>query len=509
MPALMDEPTRRQLAARVGEYARSAKLPHLLLVFHGGEPLLAGPDCIVDTTVWVRDAVPPGTRVDASLQSNGLLLTEEALGLFEKHNISVSVSIDGPPEANDLHRLTHQGGTSFSKTLEAVQRLSKHPSIYAGLIAVVDPSVAPDRLLSFFHDLNPPCLDFLLPDAQHLRPPPRRDRDPDLYLRWLLRAFDLWFDCYPDLKVRTFDTLLESIAGLPSNTDAFGFGDVSLLSIETDGSYHDLDVLKITRQGATGTGLSIWTATVEEAASSPQITAHRELLALDGLSETCQACPEVKTCGGGAVPHRYAADGFKHPTVYCREMFSLIRHAKERYRAAVLSSLLGGGVADPAFKVTETDLDSFDDPGAGKPFIEKLQQRFAAQAMHGFLEALQLAQAASPSMAPLVEEILSSGEDAKRLLAVQPSVVLWTTVTRKNADHVTVTDIEGTPIQAAPGYVETIHNWLREGLPAAPRLHRSDRFLRLPFGKQIVFEPESDLGAASGLVEEALAVIRR
>ena len=34
-------------------------------------------------------------------------------------------------------------------------------------------------------------------------------------------------------------------------TDAFGLGDVSLLSIETDGTYHDLDVLKVVGDGAT------------------------------------------------------------------------------------------------------------------------------------------------------------------------------------------------------------------------------------------------------------------
>ena len=194
MPALMDEPTRRQLAVRIGEYARSANLLQLLLVFHGGEPLLAGPERIVETTEWVRNAVPETTRVDASLQTNGLLLTDEALELFGKHNISVSVSIDGPPEANDLHRLNHQGGSSSTKTLNAIQRLGQHPKIYAGLIAVVDPSIAPDRLLDFFHDLKPTCLDFLLPDAHHLRPPPNRDRDPDLYLRWLLQTFDIWFE---------------------------------------------------------------------------------------------------------------------------------------------------------------------------------------------------------------------------------------------------------------------------------------------------------------------------
>lgn len=509
MPALMDEPTRRQLAARIGEYARSAGISHLLLVFHGGEPLLAGPGPIIETAEWVRAAVPPTTQVDVSLQTNGLLLTEEAVDRFSDKNISVSVSIDGPPEANDLHRLTHGGGSSFAKTLDAVRRLERHPAVYAGLIAVVDPGVPPEKLLAFFHDLKPPRLDFLLPDGNHLTPPPGRDRDPDLYLRWLLRAFDLWFDHYPDLKIRTFDSLLESIAGLPSNTDAFGFGDVSLLTVETDGSYHDLDVLKITRHGGSRTGLTIWENTVEEVARSPQIEAHRELLTLEGLSPTCRECPVVSVCGGGAVPHRYAADGFNHPTVYCREMLALIGHAKSKVRAAVTQSLAKGQATTQGFSITDDDVARFSDPSRGRPFVERLHRRFAARAVPALLEALGIAQALDPSLRPEVEAIIGAGEQAHRTLAVQPSVVLWISVTRRNAEGVTATDIDGVPIPTHPGYVRVMGGWLRDGLPLPPRLHRHDPFLRLPFGKKIHFEPQEVVGEVAGLLGESLSVIRQ
>ena len=60
---------------------------------------------------------------------------------------------------------------------------------------------------------------------------PGREVDPQRYTRWLLEAFDLWFDFYPDLPVRMFDAVLASAAGVPSNTDALGLGDVSLITI--------------------------------------------------------------------------------------------------------------------------------------------------------------------------------------------------------------------------------------------------------------------------------------
>ena len=112
-------------------------------------------------------------------------------------------------------------------------------------------------------------------------------------------------------------------------------------------------------------------------------------------------------------------------------------------------------------------------------------------------------------MTALVEEILRTGDDVNRRLAVQPSVVLWASITRRNAIHVAPTDIEGTRIQAEPEYVRVIHRWLREGLPSFPRVHRPDSFLRLPFGNHIIFEPLDALGDAVSLVETAFSIIRR
>ncbi|MGW7453893.1 hypothetical protein [Streptomyces sp. NPDC054787] len=37
------------------------------------------------------------------LQTNGTLLTEPWLDLFERYEVVVGVSLDGPPTANDRH----------------------------------------------------------------------------------------------------------------------------------------------------------------------------------------------------------------------------------------------------------------------------------------------------------------------------------------------------------------------------------------------------------------------
>lgn len=329
-PVVMSEEHIATLARRIAHYVRHEDIPEINIIFHGGEPLLAGPSRIAAAAEFVRRTVRPETEIVFSLQTNGTLLDVDAVNSFVAARIWVSLSIDGGPRASDLHRLDHARRSSFAATLNALRLLEDTPSIYGGLISVVDPRVSPTELFDFIGPRNPPLWDILLPDAHHERRPPGRDADSELYKRWLLDAFDIWFDEYPGIALRTFDAVLARCAGLSSATDVFGLGTPNLLTIETDGSYHGFDVFKITEPGATSIGLCLDSHAIEDAAASPAMLAYGALLRVDGLSEECQRCPEVGVCGGGSVPHRYSSSGLRNPTVYCAEMLALIAHARER-----------------------------------------------------------------------------------------------------------------------------------------------------------------------------------
>src|SRR5882762_9809992 len=57
-PPFMSDDLRRKLAMRIGEYVRAANLKRLVVVFHGGEPLLAGAERISETSRWIKSALP-------------------------------------------------------------------------------------------------------------------------------------------------------------------------------------------------------------------------------------------------------------------------------------------------------------------------------------------------------------------------------------------------------------------------------------------------------------------
>lgn len=497
MPKVLSDENREAFARRLAEYARTIDLTRAAVIFHGGEPLLAGAASLCDFARLIRTTAGADVDIDIGLQTNGLLLDDAALDLFETHGIGVSLSLDGPRAVNDLHRTTRRRRSSFEKVEAALERLKLRPNVFAGVIAVIDASTDPAELLDYFATHAPPRVDFLLPDAHHGRPPPGRGEDPDLYVRWLKRAFDTWLDKYPSLPVRSFEALLDAIMGLPSGTDAFGFGDVSLISVETDGTYHDLDVLKVVGNG-TQLGGTVRDTSIAQAASSAKLEAHRRLLAKSGLCATCQACTVSDICGGGAVPHRWSEAGFDNPTVYCRDMTELIAHAQSR-----LSEALETEAGEPALDI---DVNAFELAETGEAVMANLRENARREHRESLDAALRYIAKCGGQTGETALRILSLSAERLDSISWQPGVVAWSGVTLAARDGRTVCDVTGAPLTLDVHYVDEIAR-LGQSPIDTPAIGADDRWLRSPFGGAIVFEPAEVATAARPLVDEALRIL--
>lgn len=502
MPRLLSAGDRTAFAARLADYVREFDIKRCVVVLHGGEPLLAGGDAIVTFVEELRATVGPGVEVEVGLQTNGLLLTEAILAQLEAARVSVSLSLDGPRAANDLHRNSRRGRSSFDRVMAGLERLKGRPKVFAGIIAVIDPRTPPEELFAFFDEHQPPKLDFLLPDAHHHRLPPGRDANPTLYRDWLIDAFNLWFDRYPHLPVRTFEALLDAAAGLPSGTDAFGLGDVSLLSIETDGTYHDLDVLKVVGDGATRLEGSVRTASISMVAASEAIATHRRLLTREGLSATCQACSVVDICGGGSLPHRFGPNGFDQPSVYCDELFGLITHVRSR-----LSEDLDANVLVPASRLPpDFDFTRFELAETAAPTMTALCADAQSDCAARLREALALVGSGAGPWAGVAQELQALPAASFDHLAAEPGIAAWSRAYNATAAGRTIHDVDGMPLCADAAYLEHVrqgHADEQSRLVVA----QDNPWLRMPFGRAIVFEPPSVVEAARPLIKRALEII--
>ncbi|MGQ4376192.1 radical SAM/SPASM protein FxsB, inactivated metallohydrolase extension form [Streptomyces sp. SAS_267] len=343
-PAFMSDGTIKEVARKLADHARTRRLPSVSVILHGGEPLLVRPARMRTICAEIAGAVEPVTELDLRIHTNGIRLDTRYLDVFKEFGVSVSVSLDGDRAANDRHRRDRRGGSSHDRVLRALDllRAPEYRHLYSGLLCTVDVANDPVAVHDALVAQDPPRIDYLLPHSTWDTPPPRPAGSPTAYALWLLKVFDRWDAQGRAVPVRTFDSVLSTLRGGPSLTEAMGLAPSDLAVIETDGSLEQADSLKTAYPGAPATGYAIASDGFEEFARHPGVLARRSGLA--GLSPTCRSCEVVTSCGGGLYAHRYSAasHGFGNPSVFCSDLRALVDGIAERitdrtFSPAVLS----------------------------------------------------------------------------------------------------------------------------------------------------------------------------
>ena len=330
-------------ARRIGEHAAAHGLDRVRLVLHGGEPLLAGRARLRSMVRTLRAALPAGCAASIGLQTNGTLLDQPTADGLRADAVSVGVSLDGPPGANDRHRRYADGRGSSGEAHRALSLLSRSENreVYAGLLCTVDPESDPIACYQALLAYHPPAVDFLLPHANWDNPPSRRGPGGTPYAHWLISVFDRWYDARPQpTRIRLFESLIDLTIGGQGRSEQVGLSPAALAVIETDGAVEQVDALKSAYDGAGDTGVNVLADPLDAALDHPGVVARQ--IGVRALADGCRACPVHTTCGGGHYAHRYRhGDGFRNPSVYCADLLRLIRHVEGRVAADLARLAVG------------------------------------------------------------------------------------------------------------------------------------------------------------------------
>ncbi|MFG3025933.1 FxsB family cyclophane-forming radical SAM/SPASM peptide maturase [Streptomyces sp. NPDC048254] len=329
LPARMGLDVARAAARRIGEHVSAHGLLAVHVVLHGGEPLLAGVRHTADLLAAVREGIPASVEVQFELQTNGTLLSEAWLDLFERYRVVVGVSLDGPSAANDRHRLTHHGRSSSASTVRGIELLRSRPHLFAGLLAVVDLANDPVEVHDYLAAFEPPVIDFGFPHGTHDDPPHRDDPTRPEYGLWMSRVYDAWLD-RPEYRhsVRMLEDIIALSSGVRSSVETLGLAPPTSVVIESDGTIEGVDTLRSVEEGATRLELDVFDDSFDAALHHPKLQ-HRQEEGAAALAEECRRCPLVAVCGGGYLPHRFSRNrGYQNPSVYCTDLAYLIRHVQ-------------------------------------------------------------------------------------------------------------------------------------------------------------------------------------
>lgn len=355
-PPRVDSRVMHRTAQRIAEHVVAHDLRDVRVDFHGGEPLLSGPDILLEYVTVIRAAVPATCATPATVQTNGTLLTERVLLALAEAGIRIGLSLDGGAPELNRRRVDHAGRSSWPAVARAAGLLARHPRSYAGLLCTIDLDQDPVEVYRSLVALGPPSLDLLLPHANWSSPPPGLPvRAPEAarigsrgatpYGDWLSAVFDLWWDgrgSERPPRIRLFMEIVALLLGGFSATEAVGLSPTGAVVVETDGAIEQLDSLKQAYEGAVVTGLDVFRNSFDEVLDHPGVAARQ--LGEAALAAVCRSCPVMQVCGGGNYAHRYReGSGFRHPTVYCRDLERLIRHVAARLDAAVKVERLPNG----------------------------------------------------------------------------------------------------------------------------------------------------------------------
>ena len=332
-PRVMSTAVVHSLMVRVREHCARHGLERFSFIFHGGEPLLCGPQFFVDFVAAARAALSPTVMPSFVMQTNGTLLSDDWCRLLDELDIGYGISLDGPEAINDRYRVDHAGRGSYRDVRAGIEAAQRRPGGKVGVLTVIDVEADPIACYEHLKELDISTVDFLLPDATYDKPPPVRGET--VYADWLIAIFDRWFAEKPlPIRIRIFEEIIGEILGAPSTLDCLGAARNELLVIETDGGIEPLGILNICAPGFTKVGANVATHALDDALATELARAYQ--LSGSRLCATCASCPVGDVCGGGYLPHRYGAgNGFDNPSVYCDDLLKLITHIQNAVVAAL------------------------------------------------------------------------------------------------------------------------------------------------------------------------------
>lgn len=282
----------------------AARSKYFKVQFSGGEPLLNW--SLVERAVhYIRERRLPAA---VQLQTNATLITSSMAKKVKALGLGLGVSLDGPPEVNDLTRPFAGGGGSTLAVIKGLQNLAAE-GVKVGLTVVLTEKNTSSltrlvELASYLGNVYGLSLDLLRPlgrgGAGKLKPP-----DADLLEQDLKRAFRRAEEIAklggPLIRFREVERIRYVVAkGFSRDYYCHAVTGQSL-AVMPDGRVYPCASLCGVEDFYLG-----WTA--PEGFSLPRLAAVRAILSRAGVN-SCRRCPQKILCGGGCPARAYAYTG--------------------------------------------------------------------------------------------------------------------------------------------------------------------------------------------------------
>jgi uncharacterized protein len=278
---------------------------------------------------------PNNIPIFHSLQTNGIFINQAWCDFFQKHNVCVGVSIDGPEFIHNIHRQTRTNLGSFQGVMKGISYLQKN-DIYFNIIAVVteDSLDYADEIFNFFRDHHIYDVAFNMEETEGVNECSSLNKEgiESRYHNFIKRFWDLSVQHKNELTVREF----ESICSLICEDQRLPHTDMNhpfmIVNIDYQGNFSTFDpeLLSVKTEKY---GDFILGNVLEDSFESVCYTDKFKKIYQDmkaGVDLCRETCEYFGVCGGGAGSNKYWENG----TFACSETKAC------RYRIKMVTDIL-------------------------------------------------------------------------------------------------------------------------------------------------------------------------
>ena len=310
----------------IRQYIEASAGPEVQIVWHGGEPTLAGLDFFRRVVELQKRYLPEGWSCRNNLQTNGVLLDEKWAAFIAEARFDVGLSIDGVESLHDQYRKDYGGKGSYKNAIAANRRLQAH-GVQPDLLCTVNSSTAKEPLAVYraLRELDTGWIQFI--------PVVRRDSEGNLspdsvtadgYGDFLKLIFDEWaLHDIGRLDVQLFAEAARVWSGAAAGLCWMAPSCGRALIVEMDGAVYSCDhyVYPKYRIG------DIKTCHLRDLVELPVQISFGDNKRK--LPEECLTCPWLSVCNGGCPKDRFAAEEGGGPPLnhLCAGLRSFFAHA--------------------------------------------------------------------------------------------------------------------------------------------------------------------------------------
>jgi uncharacterized protein len=325
--------------AYIRQLLEAHQVSQVTVAWQGGEPTLMGLDFFRRSVELQKKHAKPGTRIENTFQTNGILLNDEWCRFFHENNFLIGLSMDGPKELHDAYRKDKGGRGTFERVVRAAHLLQKH-KVEINILCTVNRKNAdhPLEVYRFFRDeLKARYIQFIPiverdneTGYQEGNKVTDRSVQSEQFGRFLIQIFDEWVKKdVGNTFVLNFDGALAGWLAMAGTVCIFGPTCGLGMALEHNGDLYSCDHFV---EPDYYLGNILKTSMIDLVGSEKQRRFGQDKK--DSLPRYCRECEVLHICNGECPKNRFleTPDGEQGLNYLCPGYKAFFKHADKPMR---------------------------------------------------------------------------------------------------------------------------------------------------------------------------------